>query len=62
MLYEVITDSRAFCERMLAEAGVAATPGHDFDPVRGDRTMRFSFARSTSEIIEGAKRLKDWRR
>jgi aspartate/methionine/tyrosine aminotransferase len=59
---EMTDDSRAFCERMLAEAGVAVTPGHDFDPVRGDRTMRFSFARSTAEIVEGAKRLKDWRR
>lgn len=59
---DLTDDSRAFCERMLAEAGVAATPGHDFDPVRGARTMRFSFARSTPEIIEGARRLKDWRR
>ncbi len=59
---DMTDDSRAFCDRMLAEAGVAATPGHDFDPVRGDRTMRFSFARSTAEIIEGAHRLKNWRR
>ena len=55
-------DSRAFCDRMLAEAGVAATPGHDFDPVRGNSTMRFSFARTTEEMIEGARRLKNWRR
>jgi len=59
---DLTDDSRAFCDRMLAEAGVAATPGHDFDPVRGARTMRFSFARSTPEIIEGARRLKAWRR
>lgn len=59
---DMTDDSHAFCDRMLAEAGVAATPGHDFDPVRGDRTMRFSFARTTEEIIEGAKRLRDWKR
>ena len=34
-------DSRDFCARLLAEAGVAATPGLDFDPVRGHATVRF---------------------
>lgn len=54
-------DSRAFCADMLAEAGVAATPGHDFDPVRGAGTVRFSFARSTEDMIEAGSRLKAWR-
>ncbi len=53
-------DSREFCARMLREAGVAATPGLDFDPVRGARTLRFSFARSPADMIEGARRLRDW--
>jgi aspartate/methionine/tyrosine aminotransferase len=53
-------DSREFCKRMLAEAGVAATPGHDFDPMRGAQTVRFSFARSTEDMVEGARRLKAW--
>ncbi|MGM0584387.1 MAG: pyridoxal phosphate-dependent aminotransferase [Pseudomonadota bacterium] len=53
-------DSREFCARMLAEAGVAATPGWDFDPVRGGGRVRFSFARSTEDMIEGARRLKSW--
>ncbi|MEM7544403.1 MAG: aminotransferase class I/II-fold pyridoxal phosphate-dependent enzyme [Pseudomonadota bacterium] len=53
-------DSRDFCDRMLTEAGVAATPGHDFDPARGAGTVRFSFARSTADIAEGARRLKVW--
>ena len=35
-------DSAAFCARMLAEAGVAATPGVDFDRTRGNRFLRFS--------------------
>ncbi len=33
-----------FTRRMLAEAGVAATPGPDFDRARGHDWMRFSFA------------------
>ncbi|MEO0680539.1 MAG: aminotransferase class I/II-fold pyridoxal phosphate-dependent enzyme [Pseudomonadota bacterium] len=53
-------DSRAFCARMLAEAGVAATPGHDFDPVRGAAAIRFSFAGSTEAMAEGARRLARW--
>ena len=50
-------DSRAFCSRLLNEAGVAATPGLDFDPVRGHATMRFSFARTEAEISDGIDRL-----
>lgn len=53
-------DSRGFCERMLAEAGVAATPGLDFDPLRGSGTVRFSFAGSTDAMAEGARRLRGW--
>ena len=51
-------DSRDLCSRMLHEAGIAATPGLDFDPVRGHRTMRFSFARTEAEITEGIARLQ----
>ncbi|MCL5778730.1 aminotransferase class I/II-fold pyridoxal phosphate-dependent enzyme [Limibaculum sp. FT325] len=50
-------DSREFCAQLLAEHGVAATPGLDFDPERGAGTVRFSFARSTAEIEEGIDRL-----
>ena len=55
-------DSDAFCRRMLAETGVAATPGRDFDPDRGHRFLRFSFAGSTADIAEAARRLRAWRR
>ena len=51
-------DSSAFCRRLLDEAAVAATPGLDFDPVRGHRTVRFSFARSEAEIAEGVARMQ----
>ena len=55
-------DSRAFCARMLAETGVAATPGIDFDGGRGARFMRFSFAGATEDMAEAARRIGDWLR
>ena len=53
-------DSEAFCRRMLAEAGVAATPGTDFDPHAGKSALRFSFAGSTDHMAEAARRLRRW--
>ncbi|RDD63006.1 pyridoxal phosphate-dependent aminotransferase [Ferruginivarius sediminum] len=53
-------DSQDFCKRMLAQTGVAATPGIDFDPARGRRYMRFSFAGPEAEMAEAAKRLRKW--
>ena len=50
-------DSRAFANEILDKAGVAVTPGLDFDPVRGNSTLRFSYARSTKDIAEGLERL-----
>lgn len=55
-------DSAEFCRRMLDEAGVAATPGKDFDPARGHRTLRFSFAGTMDDMREAAARLRAWRR
>ena len=55
-------DSQDFCRRMLAETGVAATPGVDFDPDRGSRFVRFSIAGSSDDMIEAARLLIDWRR
>ena len=57
---DLTDDSRAFCARILAETGVAVTPGLDFDPRRGARTMRFSYAGSTASIAEGVARLEAW--
>ena len=51
-------DSRAFAAEILEQAGVAVTPGLDFDPVRGHGTIRFSYARSTADIEEGLARLQ----
>ena len=55
-------DSPEFCRRMLAEAGVAATPGVDFDPARGHRFVRFSFAGTMADMREAVARLKAWRK
>ncbi|MFZ7090610.1 pyridoxal phosphate-dependent aminotransferase [Primorskyibacter sp. 2E233] len=55
-------DSRAFAREILDEAGVAVTPGLDFDPARGAGTLRFSYARSTADIAEGLERLRAFMR
>ena len=54
-------DSVAFCARMLAEVGVAATPGVDFDHARGNRFLRFSYCGPEADMREAAERLKAWR-
>jgi aspartate/methionine/tyrosine aminotransferase len=55
-------DSVAFCKRLLEEAGVATTPGVDFDPVDGAHHMRFSFAGSEADCREAVRRLATWLR
>jgi aspartate/methionine/tyrosine aminotransferase len=55
-------DSEAFCQRMLAECGIAATPGIDFDRTRGRKFVRFSYCGPEAEIAEAAARLRAWRR
>jgi aspartate/methionine/tyrosine aminotransferase len=53
-------NSMEFCQKMLAETGVAATPGLDFDPHRGNSYVRFSFAGPTSTIKEAVVKLANW--
>lgn len=55
---DLTSDSLAFASQILAEAGVAVTPGLDFDPKRGAQSLRFSYARSTAEIKDGIARLQ----
>lgn len=57
---DLTDDSVAFASRILDRAGVAVTPGVDFDPVRGRRTLRFSYARATADITEGLRRLTEF--
>jgi aspartate/methionine/tyrosine aminotransferase len=55
---ELTSDSLSFAREILNEAGVAVTPGLDFDPRRGHQTLRFSYARATADIAEGLERLR----
>ena len=55
-------DSIGFCKRLLEEAGVATTPGVDFDPVEGAHHMRLSFAGSEQDCREAVRRLAGWLR
>jgi aspartate/methionine/tyrosine aminotransferase len=65
-LYADITrfsnDSLDFAKRMLSEAGVAATPGIDFDPVNGHNFLRFCYAGSAAEMHEAVQRIGNWLR
>ncbi|MBV9813078.1 MAG: aminotransferase class I/II-fold pyridoxal phosphate-dependent enzyme [Acetobacteraceae bacterium] len=53
-------DSRAFCQRMLEEAGVAAAPGVDFDRSRGHHFVRFSYCGPEADMAQAAERLAAW--
>jgi aspartate/methionine/tyrosine aminotransferase len=55
-------DSAALCREILESAGVALTPGADFDSVDGHRHLRFAFCGSEREVAAGAERLVAWRR
>ena len=54
------TDSFAFATRMLEEAGVAATPGVDFDPLHGQNFLRLCYAGSRAEMHEAVERIGAW--
>ncbi|MEN5083437.1 aminotransferase class I/II-fold pyridoxal phosphate-dependent enzyme [Bosea sp. TWI1241] len=53
-------DSMSFCRDALERAGVAITPGLDFDEARGARTVRLSFAGSLAECHDAVARLGAW--
>ena len=55
-------DSMDFAKRMLTECHVAITPGRDFDPVDGHRTVRLSYAGSNEDIEEALGRIGNWLR
>jgi len=54
------TDSFAFATRMLDEAGIAATPGVDFDPVNGHNFLRLCYAGSPDDMRETVERIHAW--
>jgi aspartate/methionine/tyrosine aminotransferase len=53
-------DSADFARRMLEDAGVGATPGVDFDPVRGRDFIRFCYAGSAAAMHEAVARIGGW--
>ena len=53
-------DSIDFAKRMLEQAGVAATPGLDFDPLHGKEFLRFCYAGSADDMREAVTRIGDW--
>jgi len=53
-------DALALSKDILDRAGVAVTPGLDFDPVNGNQWLRFSYARSTEDIAKGITRLTQY--
>jgi aspartate/methionine/tyrosine aminotransferase len=53
-------DSFTFATRMLEEAGVAATPGIDFDPLHGRKFLRLCYAGAREDMREAVERIGRW--
>jgi len=50
-------DAMAFCERVLQEAHVALTPGHDFGRAGAGQHVRLSYAAAEADLVEALQRL-----
>ncbi|SEQ39519.1 Aspartate/methionine/tyrosine aminotransferase [Devosia sp. YR412] len=50
-------DAMSFCETLLDEAGVAITPGIDFDRAGGNRFVRFSYAGKRESVELALERM-----
>jgi len=57
---QMTADAAVLAKTLLDEAGVAVTPGTDFDAERGNRFLRFSYAGTTADMAEAGRRLQDW--
>jgi aspartate/methionine/tyrosine aminotransferase len=57
---EMTNDAVSFAKAMLEEAGVATTPGVDFDAKRGHRFLRFCYAGTRQDMAEAARRIAEW--
>jgi aspartate/methionine/tyrosine aminotransferase len=51
------SDASHFCTQVLKTCHVAITPGIDFDPIKGERFVRLSYAGSIADIAEAVERL-----
>jgi len=54
---EGVTDSLAFCKRLVAEAGLGLAPGSAFGP-EGEGFVRWCFASAESRLADGVGRLQ----
>jgi aspartate/methionine/tyrosine aminotransferase len=52
-----MTDSLAFCKRLVSEHGLGVAPGAAFGP-EGEGFVRWCFAASPERLAEGVRRLK----
>ena len=55
------SDSMRLAHRLLDEAGIAAVGGLDYGDHEPHAHMRFSYTTSIEQIIEGVRRLAEWR-
>lgn len=56
-------DAPTICHKVLEEAGVALTPGIDFEDPNsslGFQRIRFSYSRNTDEVRDGMRMFKKW--
>ncbi|HYA06588.1 MAG TPA: aminotransferase class I/II-fold pyridoxal phosphate-dependent enzyme [Xanthobacteraceae bacterium] len=53
-------DSFDFATRMLDQAGVAATPGVDFDPLQGRKFLRLCYAGARDDMHQAVERIGNW--
>jgi aspartate/methionine/tyrosine aminotransferase len=57
---ELAADSTSFAASLLDEAGVAVTPGQDFDSARGSHWVRLSFCGDYGRLDTGFDRIAAW--
>ena len=57
---KITSDSKDLALKLLNEAGVSCTPGHDFDDINGHKYIRFSYAGEFNDIQKAAYRITDW--
>jgi aspartate/methionine/tyrosine aminotransferase len=55
-------ESMDFCKELLDVAGVATTPGIDFDRTNGSRFVRLSYAGTTATIEDALERMRGFLR
>ncbi len=53
-------DSQAFCQSLLAQAGVAITPGCDFGRHLAETHVRFAYTTEMANLEEGVRRLQSY--